>query len=200
MAEINRLGYHVRELRMVDARGRCVAGFGTAVFEELTGGRYVTLGRSDLSRLLFDKIKNDCETMFGDDIVALQDRDDGVEVQLQRGGNRRFDLVIGADGLHSSVRRLTFGPHRRFEKKLGYMVAAFEVRGYRPRDEDVYVVYGEPGSQLGRFAMHDDRTLFLFVFAGDFDTPAEGLGLEAQKAILRAALRRRRLGIAAHPR
>ena len=62
MAEINRVGYHMRELRMVDARGRRVAGFGTAVFEELTGGRYVTLGRSDLSRLLFDKIKNDCET------------------------------------------------------------------------------------------------------------------------------------------
>ena len=43
LAEINRVGYHMRELRMVDARGRRVAGFGTAVFEELTGGRYVTL-------------------------------------------------------------------------------------------------------------------------------------------------------------
>ncbi|MFZ0372381.1 MAG: FAD-binding domain [Xanthobacteraceae bacterium] len=185
LAEINRVGYHMRELRMVDARGRRVAGFGTAVFEELTGGRYVTLGRSDLSRLLFDKITNGCETQFGDEIVALQDRDDGVEVQLQRGGNRRFDLLIGADGLHSSVRRLAFGPQHRFEKKLGYTVAAFEVRGYRPRDEEVYAVYGEPGRQLGRFAMHDDRTLFLFVFAGDVGAPVEGLGLDAQKAILR---------------
>ncbi|MFZ0779212.1 MAG: FAD-dependent monooxygenase, partial [Xanthobacteraceae bacterium] len=46
-------------------------------------------------------------------------------------------------------------------------------------------VYGEPGRQLGRFAMHDDRTLFLFVFAGDVGAPVEGLGLDAQKAILR---------------
>jgi hypothetical protein len=46
----------------------------------------------------------------------------------------------------------------------GYLVAAFEVRGYRPRDEDVYVIYSQPGQMLGRFALHGDRTLFLFVF------------------------------------
>jgi 2-polyprenyl-6-methoxyphenol hydroxylase-like FAD-dependent oxidoreductase len=184
LADIKRVGYHMRELRMVDAQGRRVAGFGTAVFEELTSGRYVTLGRSDLSRLLFDKIANNCETVFGDEIVGLQGHNDGVEVQLQRGGSRRVDLVIGADGLHSSVRRLAFGPQPGFEKKLGYLVAAFEVSGYRPRDEEVYVVYGEPGRQLGRFATHDDRTLFLFVFVGDADTPVEGPGFDAQKAIL----------------
>ena len=65
-------------------------------------------------------------------------------------GERRFDLVIGADGLHSNVRGLVFGPQERFEKQLGYVVAAFEADGYRPRDEDVYVMYGEPGRMLGR--------------------------------------------------
>ena len=44
--------------------------------------------------------------------------------------------MIGADGLHSDVRRLAFGPQHQFEKQLGYVVAAFEVRGYRPRDEE----------------------------------------------------------------
>jgi 2-polyprenyl-6-methoxyphenol hydroxylase-like FAD-dependent oxidoreductase len=185
LCEIERVGYHMRELRMVEAHGQRIAGFGTAVFDELTGGRYITIGRSDLSRLIFDRIKDDCETLFGDEIVALQDRGDGVDVQLQSGSNRRFDLVIGADGLHSSVRELAFGPQHRFEKKLGYVVAAFETRGYRPRDEGVYVVYGAPGRQLGRFALHDDRTLFLFIFAGDTAIPTEELDLDAQKAILR---------------
>ena len=185
LPEIDRLGYHMRELRMVDGRGSRVAGFGTAVFRELTGGRYITLGRSDLSRLIFDKIESDCETCFDDEVVGLQDRDDGVDVQLRRGGNRKFDLVIGADGLHSTVRRLALAPRDDVERRLGYTVAAFEVPRYRPRDEDVYVVYGEPGRQLARFALHDDRTLFLFIFAGDIDTPGDDVGLQAQKATLR---------------
>ena len=54
-------GYQVRELRIVDDAGRCVAGLGTKIFTELTGGRYVTLRRSDLSRLIFDKIRNTTE-------------------------------------------------------------------------------------------------------------------------------------------
>src|SRR6516165_696841 len=58
LPEVNRIGYHVRELRIVDNAGRRLAGFGTRVFTELTDGRYVTLARSDLSRLLFDKIKS----------------------------------------------------------------------------------------------------------------------------------------------
>ena len=51
---------------------------------------------------------------------------------------READLVIGADGLHSRVRRLAFGPEAGVEVSLGYHVAAFEVEGYRPRDELVY--------------------------------------------------------------
>jgi 2-polyprenyl-6-methoxyphenol hydroxylase-like FAD-dependent oxidoreductase len=66
---------------------------------------------------------------------------------------------------------------------LGYAVAAFEASGYRPRDEDVYLMYGEPGRMLGRFTLHDDRTLFLFVFvASGTDLPVTP---QAQKALLR---------------
>ena len=184
-SDIERTGYHMREMRIVNDRSERVAGFGTSVFRELTGGRFVTLGRSDLSRLLFEKIKGTTEVMLGNEIVDLQESADGVQIQFKHSGERRFDLVIGADGLHSNVRRLVFGPQDRFEKQLGYMVAAFEARGYRPRDEDVYVIYGEPGQMLGRFALHDDRTLFLFVLAADVVPLPAMLDLKAQKALLR---------------
>ena len=179
-ADINRVGYHVREMRIVNDHGNRIAGFGTDVFSELTDGRYVTLARSDLSRLLFEKAKDTTEIIFGNEIVGLEEKADGVMVQLKDGSGRVFDLVIGADGLHSGVRRLAFGPRRRFEKKLGYAVAAFEVDGYRPRDEDVYLMYGRPGRMVGRFTLHHNRTLFLFVFTVDDSPLPTAVGLQKE--------------------
>lgn len=176
---IERAGYRVKEMRIVDDHGRRVAGFGTDVFDELTGGRYVTVGRSDLSRLLYGTVCDGIETIFDEEIVTLEQQPDCVDVTLRRVGTRRFDLVVGADGLHSQVRRLVFGPTETFERNLGYSVAAFEARGYRRRDENVYLMYNRPGRMIGRFALRDDRTLFIFVFEGHAD------GLAAQKAKLR---------------
>ena len=71
----------------------------------------------------------------------------------------------------------------RFERRLGYVVAAFEAIGYRPRTEDVYVMYNEPGRMVGRVSLRDDKTLFLFIFAEDADTPLRDL--PAQKQLVR---------------
>ena len=180
-------GYHVEELRIVDAHGKRISGFGTKVFDELTAGRFVTIRRSDLSGLIFAAIADDCEVMFGDSIKAIDQDNDGTRVTFERGQERRFDLVIGADGLHSTVRRIAFGPQDKYEKHLGYTVAAFEVPGYRPRDEDVYVIYEQPGRQVGRFALHGDRTLFLFVLAHDIDHRSYPHVVDAQKSFLRDA-------------
>jgi len=160
-------GYDVSELRFVNDHGRRAGGFGAEVFRSLAGGRYVSLPRSTLAKLIYDKIEDRCETLFGDRITSVEQSGDRVEVTFECAAARSFDLVIGADGLHSAVRELVFGSEERFEKYLGYMVAAFEAEGYQPRDEGVYVSYCRPGKQVARFAMRDNRTLFLFVFAAD---------------------------------
>ena len=180
-----RLGYHMRELRVVGRDGRRAAGFGTGVFRELTGGRFVSIRRSDLARLLLERAGPTSEIIFGDDIKAVRQEADGVEVTFEHAPPRTFDLVIGADGLHSRVRQLAFGPQAQFEKSLGYTVAAFEISGYRPRDENVYVMHNVPGRMVGRVALRDDRTLFLFVFADDGSAPDVAHDGAAQKALLR---------------
>jgi 2-polyprenyl-6-methoxyphenol hydroxylase-like FAD-dependent oxidoreductase len=182
--ELKRVGYSMREMRIVDARGERITGFGTRVFRELTGGRFITLARADLARLLFETVKGETEVLFGDEIVGLEERPDHMRAQFRHAGARGFDLVIGADGLHSNVRRLAFGLQQQFEKDLGYVVAAFETQGYRPRDEDVYVIYSEPGRMAARVALHDDRTLILVVFTGDAESSPTTLDLSALKAML----------------
>ncbi|WP_290052985.1 FAD-dependent monooxygenase [Amycolatopsis solani] len=65
------------------------------------------------------------EYVFGDAITALTEEPHGVRVEFERGGFRTFDLVVGADGLHSAVRRLAFGPEERFVRHLGQYLAIF---------------------------------------------------------------------------
>jgi 2-polyprenyl-6-methoxyphenol hydroxylase-like FAD-dependent oxidoreductase len=144
---LEREGYHMCELRFVDDRGQRVGGFGVDVFRELTGRRYLSIPRSGLGGLIYSRIEGRCATIFGDSIAGIRQGADGVQVEFERTPSRRFDLVIGADGLHSTVRALDFGNQNLFERYLGYVVAAFEVEGYRPRDEGVYVSYSVPASR-----------------------------------------------------
>jgi 2-polyprenyl-6-methoxyphenol hydroxylase-like FAD-dependent oxidoreductase len=115
-------------------------------------------------------------------VSRIEQDEKTVRVAFQRGPAREFDLVIGADGLHSEIRRLVFGPQNQFEKYLGYKVAAFEIEGYRPREELVYVMYTELHQQVGRFTMRGDRTLFLFTFADPDPDVGDAV---TQKALLR---------------
>jgi 2-polyprenyl-6-methoxyphenol hydroxylase-like FAD-dependent oxidoreductase len=185
LPEIRRKGYMVREVRIVNRAGRRIAGFPVAAFGRIAQGRYVSIARGDLAASVFSAIKGKAETIFGDGVAAIEQTPQSVRVAFESGAVRDFDLVIGADGLHSRVRELAFGPQSRFEKYLGYKVAAFEAPGYRPRDELVYVMYTEVGQQVGRFAMRGDRTLFLFIFHADESDRTESGDVHAQKALLR---------------
>jgi 2-polyprenyl-6-methoxyphenol hydroxylase-like FAD-dependent oxidoreductase len=180
IGEIRERGYFVKEVRFVNRDGERSGGFSAEVFSQATRDRYVSLRRGDLAATIYGLIDGKVETIFGDGIRSLAEDDDGVLVTLASGSERRFDLVFGADGLHSNLRNLVFGRQGRFEEYLGYKVAAFEIAGYRPRDEDVYMLYTEVGRQVARFSMHDDRTTILFVHIDeDPTTPAELVGQKA---------------------
>lgn len=104
----------------------------------LSSGRFdsgdVELLRDDLTDLLRDRARDGVEHVFGDAVTALAQDDRGVRVTFRRGEPRVFDLVVGADGLHSAVRRLAFGPEERFLHHLGSYVAVFSTENFLDLD------------------------------------------------------------------
>jgi 2-polyprenyl-6-methoxyphenol hydroxylase-like FAD-dependent oxidoreductase len=185
LPEVERAGYHLREFRLVDSRGRRVGGFDARVMEALSGGRFISIARSDLSRLLYQSVATRCDTIFGDTVTQLAQSGDGVDVHFAHAEPRRFDLVIGAGGLHSPVRSLVFGKESEFETYLGYTVAAFTTDSFRPRDEDIYLSHSVPGRQVARFSLRGGRTMFLFIFTTSAPDEVAPHETAKQKAILR---------------
>lgn len=184
-AELHASGYAVREVRLVDRDSRRVGGFSAEPFRRNVNGRFVTVPRGDLSAMIYRSIDSRAETLFGESVSAIEQRDSGVRVTLQGGGSRLFDLVIGAGGIHCPVRDLVFGAESNFETDLGYRVAAFEAEGYRPRDELVYLAYTLPGRMIARFAMRDEKTMFLFVFTADHMSGPDPQDVSQAKTALR---------------
>ncbi|GAA0920895.1 FAD-dependent monooxygenase [Pseudonocardia zijingensis] len=83
--------------------------------------------RGDLARVLHEHTRDHVEYVFSDRIAELTQDADGVDVIFAGGGRRRFDLVVGADGLHSGLRATVFGPHERFIRHLGLVLAFYSV-------------------------------------------------------------------------
>jgi 2-polyprenyl-6-methoxyphenol hydroxylase-like FAD-dependent oxidoreductase len=110
---------------------------------EFAGGD-LEVQRGDLARVLCAAGEDRTEYLFGDSIATMTEHPAGVDVTFTSGVRRTFDLVIGADGVHSAVRRLTFGPESRFVKHLGYYLAGWQVPNEWGADGDL-VLYNVPG-------------------------------------------------------
>ncbi|GAB3806378.1 FAD-binding domain [Humibacter antri] len=182
-----REGYRVRELREVSDSGRRIVHLDPLrVIDGAAADRYVSIARSDLARAVYESLEGDVETIFDDTVESITDDGDRVRVTFAHGPEREFDLVVGADGLHSKVRNLVFGPDVEYERYLGITVAVFDLDGYRPRDELVAVTHTQVGVQSLRLALRDDATMFCFSFRYDGEVPQNDD--TAQKELLRTRL------------
>jgi 2-polyprenyl-6-methoxyphenol hydroxylase-like FAD-dependent oxidoreductase len=124
---------------VIDATGRRLSTFPSALF---SGD--VEIERGDLARILYDRSAGAAEYVFGDHITGMTQDADGVDVTFAHGAPRRFDLVVGADGLHSAVRRLAFGEESLFRHDLGLAIAGFDVPNTFGLDH-AGLIYNEPG-------------------------------------------------------
>jgi 2-polyprenyl-6-methoxyphenol hydroxylase-like FAD-dependent oxidoreductase len=157
-----------RKLRFVDADGNPIA---TIVPEHLAGGvagRDVELPRGELTSVLYN-LTRDREVLyrFNDSIDALHDDGAGVDVRFRSGAEQRFDIVIGADGMHSNTRALVFGPEAPFNRYLGFCFNLFSLPNDLGLSHEA-VIYAEPGRVAGVYAVGDSRTSLAFLnFATD---------------------------------
>ncbi|MEV7005759.1 FAD-dependent monooxygenase [Streptosporangium sp. NPDC051022] len=147
--------------------------------------RHVEIMRDDLGEIFHEATQRDVEYLFGDSIAALAENADGVDVTFERGPARSFDLVIGADGLHSNVRRLVFGPESRFSTWIGAYLAVMSIPNYlglRDRMDGVTDVNRMVGVYGGAH-MDDARAVFLFRPAAELDYHHRDV--DRQKELLR---------------
>ncbi|NYI89936.1 2-polyprenyl-6-methoxyphenol hydroxylase-like FAD-dependent oxidoreductase [Amycolatopsis endophytica] len=131
----------------VDERNRRLYEWGAQLSGD-SGGIIadIEILRGDLGQLFHDASRDGVEYLFGDAIAALDSRDDGVDVRFDSGGRRTFDLVVGADGVHSRVRRLVFGPEREWVADRGFFKCVFEAPVGTGSD-GLQTMYSMPGGR-----------------------------------------------------
>ncbi|MEV6919998.1 FAD-dependent monooxygenase [Amycolatopsis sp. NPDC051106] len=168
----------------VDAEGNVLETFSA---DDDGGDGYISeieILRGDLSQVLYDDTRDGVEYVFGDRIAELTQDADGVDVVFAGGDRRRFDLVVGADGLHSALRAMVFGPRERFVRHLGLVLAFYSVPNEFGLDRWL-LDYHESGRSASLRPIRDaTRAMAMFSFpSAGFDVDYRDV--EAQKRLLR---------------
>lgn len=149
--------------------------------------RHAEIMRDDLSEILYEATCKTADYRFGDSIASLSQDPDGVDVTFENGPPERFDLVIGADGLHSNVRRLVFGEESRFAKWIGGYLSVVSVPDYLGLEGTTEAVCGV-NRMAATYATPDpDDARAVFLFRPPQELSYHHRDVPAQKALLRNA-------------
>lgn len=178
--QVRSMQTHMRGLVFVDAEGNTEFALPASF---LSGD--VEIERADLSRIIYERTRDAVEYRFDDSIASLTDTGDHVLVVFESGLERTFDLVIGADGLHSNVRRLVFGDESQFLQYGDYYVAGgFDVPNHLGLDH-LANHYGVPGRSVSLSSHHrPDVVTPVFVWHSPAQLHYDRKDIETQKRII----------------
>ncbi|WP_433325383.1 FAD-dependent monooxygenase [Spirillospora sp. CA-294931] len=125
-------------------------------------GRDLEVRRGDLASALYALVRDDVEFLFNDSIETLDQTGHGVDVAFHSGQRRTFDLVVGADGMHSHTRESLFGPEEQFHRYLGYCFAIFTMPNTFGLSHEL-VLWNTPGKAAALYAVGDGDELHAFL-------------------------------------
>ncbi|SET60470.1 FAD-dependent monooxygenase [Nonomuraea wenchangensis] len=167
-----------------DADGEKVATMDADLFGGRTGDD-VEIMRGDLNELLYELTRDEVEYVFDDSVTAIAE--DGT-VTFERSAPRVFDLVIGADGAHSNVRRLAFGPEEGFVRHLGHYISICSVPDPLGLDREE-AVHAAPRRTANVYSTRQDDGVARAMFIWSSPPLAyDHRDVERQKELLGAAM------------
>ncbi len=148
-------------------------------------GRAFTLLRSDLAKVIFQSLNEGVEVIFGDTITQIDQNEKEVSVTFQSGESRNFDLLVGADGLHSNVRNLIFGNEAKFEKYFGYYTSSFTIDNFSS-GSTAFSMYNVPYKQVAVYSKGGNKTTTFFIFTSPDKIKYQHHDIAKQKEILKS--------------
>jgi 2-polyprenyl-6-methoxyphenol hydroxylase-like FAD-dependent oxidoreductase len=166
----------------VNKDGKQIAGIDARLIRHVTDGKYLAVMHSTLEEALYEALEGAIEVRFGCWFTKIVQGSDAVEVTFNDGTSESFDLLIGADGVHSATRTLLFGPEEQFSRYLGCSIACYQLTD-RYSIGRVYKCYNEPGRQVLAYGTNTEGIL-LVLFLYQAATP-EHLPREQRLAHLR---------------
>jgi 2-polyprenyl-6-methoxyphenol hydroxylase-like FAD-dependent oxidoreductase len=164
--EIKAEQYPISETVFVDRSGRPRARIDVGKFRELLNRRYFPIMRGDLEAVIYGSIKDKVSVRFGTDIGRLDIEKDAVHVEFSDDKHESFDLVIGAGGIHSNVRRLLWGDETQFSRYLGFYVACSVIDNFFDTDK-MFLGHFEPNLQASVYSIGHSKLATFFAFRSD---------------------------------
>ncbi|GAA3441262.1 FAD-dependent oxidoreductase [Planomonospora venezuelensis] len=167
LGDLREIAADISELAYTDPRGRRTGGVRYASAAAILGGRVLSLMRGGLESVLRSSLDPGVEVRYGTSVAAVRDVPGGVEAELTDGTVSRADLLAGADGIHSVVRRLVFGPEEHYLRPLGYHTASYLLRdaGLAERTGGRAVLVSVPDRQAGIYPTRDGALAAFLVHA-----------------------------------
>lgn len=154
---------NISEIAFVDKDNNQHGSMNYQKIKQALNNRAFTLLRSDLAKVIYDSLDKETKIIFGDTITEIQQDAEKVQVVLKSGVTRSFDLLVGADGLHSNARNLVFGNESQFEKYYGYYTSSFTTDDFI-NEGRAFSMFNVPNKQVAVYTIGKEKTATFFIF------------------------------------